>query len=221
MTENRQRRRLGQVVLLATGLLSWALLPVTPARAGNFPATGQTTVYQADKHNGAGLDAIPDDGTLQRGATLHYKVLHDGTVGDMNTGLIWEVKCSHDSDSRCPALHDVDKVYPWSGDGATDTIWDWLVNINNEGGTGYAGHHDWRIPNVRELRSIVDYGVFDPAINPIFGPTATTAFSAYWSSTTSVGFPEFKWGVDFSNGADDELSKANKFPIRAVRGGEQ
>ena len=90
-------------------LLAWALLLVPPVRAGNLPATGQTTVYQADKNNGVGLDAVPDDGTLQRGATLHYKLLKDGTIKDLNTGLIWEMKCTG---AGCAALHDVGNTYP-------------------------------------------------------------------------------------------------------------
>lgn len=80
-----------------------------PARAGNLLATGQTTAYQANKNDGDGgtLDNVPDDGTLQRGATLHYKALEDGTIKDLNTGLIWEMKCS-----SCGGLHDVTNVYP-------------------------------------------------------------------------------------------------------------
>jgi len=96
----------------------------------------------------AGPVAVPDDGTLQRGATLWYNVLTDGMVKDLNTGLIWEVKVECHP-SPCGGLHDVSNAYPWSGDGSTDTIWDWLDDINAEGGAGYAGHHDWRIPNLR------------------------------------------------------------------------
>jgi len=96
----------------------------------------------------AGPVAVPDDGTLQRGATLWYNVLTDGMVKDLNTGLIWEVKVECHP-TPCGGLHDVSNAYPWSGDGSTDTIWDWLDDINAEGGAGYAGHHDWRIPNLR------------------------------------------------------------------------
>ena len=94
-------------VMLATGLLAGALLLVTPARAGGLLETGQTTAYEANKNDGiAGPVAVPDDGTLQRGATLKYKLRKDGTVEDLRTGLIWEVKCS-----GCGGLHDVDNLY--------------------------------------------------------------------------------------------------------------
>ena len=213
-------------ILGATVLLAFALLPVAPARAGHFPATGQTTSYPANKNDGIkGPIAVPDDGALRRGAPLHYKLLKDGTVKDLNTGLIWEVKCTD-----CGGLHDVNSRYPWSSDGSTDTIWDWLDAINAQGRTGYAGHNDWRIPNVRELQSIVDFGSSNPAISPIFGPTLPTqvrldSLPEYWSSTSSHGedniFLPDTWAsiVDFHDGAIYQDRKSAFFFVRAVRGG--
>src|SRR5262245_54047278 len=203
------------VVMLA-GMLG--ATPSALARRNKFPATGQTTAYQADKNDGiVGPVDVPDDGTLQRGAALQYKVLPDGTIKDLNTRLIWEVKCD-----GCGGLHDVDNTYRWSGDGTQETIWDWLDDINSEGGTGHAGHQDWRIPNVRELQSIVDYGRCNScgsdtaAIDPIFGPTAA---SGYWSSTTSANFPSGAWDVVFSVGSDGAFGKDGSLFVRAVRGG--
>ena len=210
MTPNLQKLR---TVMLAAMLLSLAVVSVTPVLAEKMPATGQTTAFQADKNDGIpGAVDVPDDGTLQRGATLRYKLLKDGTIKDLNTGLIWEVKCS-----GCGGLHDVGNTYLWSGDGSQETIWDWLDDINTEGGTGYAGHNDWRIPNVRELQSIVNYGLFIPAIDPIFGPTSA---SDYWSSTIFVD-PANAWVVVFSDGSVVSASiETGVFHfVRAVRGG--
>ena len=91
---------------------------------------------------------------------------------------------------------------------------------------GHAGHRDWRIPNVKELQSIVDYGQVSPAIDPTFpGPTAA-AF--YWSATTVVDEPSSAWLVDFglSGGVGGHLDAGNKVDEsggtrvgRAVRGG--
>jgi uncharacterized protein DUF1566 len=207
-------QKLGKL-MLATGLLTGALLPVTPVHAGKFPATGQTKAYQADKNDGIpGAVNVPDDGTLQRGAPLQYKVLNDGTIQDVNTGLIWEVKCSICSVQD--HLHGVKNSYRWSGNGSQETIWDWLDDLNAEGGTGYAGHNDWRIPNVRELESIVDYGGSFPTIDPVFG---STAMGYYWSSSTYVGVPSLARDVHFGAGGVGYDDKTNKFCVRAVRGG--
>jgi hypothetical protein len=135
-----------------------------------FPATGQTTAFEADKNDGIpGPVAVPDDGTVEAGATLSYTDNPDGTITDNNTGLQWEKK----SDDN--GLHDKDNTYGWSRGAFADpdfseTIWDWLEDVNAENGTGFAGFNDWRVPNVKELHSIVDYEVFP-------GPVVSAAFN--------------------------------------------
>lgn len=188
--------------------------PPPPCLASQFPATGQTTAYTADKNDGiAGSVAVPDDGTVQAGARLSYTDNNDGTITDNNTGLMWEQK------SDAIGLHGKSNSYVWSGDGSEETIWDWLDDVNAEGGTGYAGHNDWRIPNVKELQSIVDYSRFypNPTIDPIFGPTGGVQ---YWSSTSSANPPSFAWYVYFGDGNVYAYGKRD-FPlyVRAVRGG--
>lgn len=138
---------------------------------------------------------MPDDGTVQAGATLSYTDNGDGTITDNNTGLMWEKK----DDSG--GLHDKDNVYRWSGNGTQETIGDWLDDVNAEGGTGYAGHNGWRIPNIKELQSLVDYSIPipfpGPTINATFGPTVE---SSYWSSTSYAFNPSDAWNVSFLDG---------------------
>jgi uncharacterized membrane protein len=50
---------------------------------------------------------------------------------------------------------------------------------------------DWRLPNIKELHSLVDYGLAFPAIN-VDHPFADVE-AYYWSSTTSVAEPEEAW----------------------------
>ena len=110
-------------------------------------------------------------------------------------------------------LHGVNATCTWVE--ATGT---WISAINAEDETGYAGYNDWRVPNVKELQSIVDYGQFPvPAIDPAFGLTA--AFPPYWSLTSTAGPADLAWVVSFSSSTVGTGGK-NAFPInvRAVRG---
>lgn len=120
------------------------------------------------------------------------------TVTDNITGLIW--------------VRDADG--PGCNDGNTST---WTVAITFCEDLDFAGEDDWRLPNVRELMSIVDYGKDSaPRINPIF---TNTASSYYWTSTTYVPSPPAVWTVDFADGVVDYRSKTISRYVRAVRSG--
>src|SRR5438046_4171982 len=98
------------------------------------------------------------------------------------------------------------------------TIWDWLAAVNAEGGKGFAGHSDWRIPNVKELQSLVDYSVVNSStagsgpntmlVDPVFNTPGmfngctlsecSVTGQRYQSSTHAAGNPGYVWGVDFA-----------------------
>jgi hypothetical protein len=186
--------------------------------------TGQTLFY------GTG-----SDGDLQKGDARSFTDEGDGTITDDTTGLMWEKK------SRDGSIHDWSMTYTWCVDvSPNDNVCDngtddmdgtmvttFLATLN--GGGGFAGHTDWRIPNVNELLSIVNYQYHDPAVynafntNCVDGCTVTTcsctADSSYtWSSTTLYSYAAL--GADFTFGFVAYRVKANdKHFVRAVRGG--
>ena len=94
----------------------------------------------------------------------------DGTVTDRATGLLW-------------AKND-------SGQGLN-----WEHALAYARNLKLAGHRDWRLPNAKELQSIVDYTRI-PAINPIFQtsslPDSNHPF--YWTSTTHLDGPPDRAG---------------------------
>ncbi len=185
----------------------------------SFPATGQTVSYPADLFFDSG-QAVNDDGAVQAGSPLNFLDNGDGTITDLNTGLMWEKKSNDGS------IHDVDRTYFWSKAGAF-TVWDWIGLMNTEDGPGFAGHSDWRLPNRRELDSLVDFSRVDPSVAPVFqtvcteGCTVTacscTALADYWSSTTAAVNTTLAWVVEFSRGRGDDRAKSASRAVRAVR----
>ena len=157
----------------------------------------------------------------------------DGTVTDHQTRLMWEKKDSADRVANYNNPHDVNNVYPWSaykdeGSSIPDggAFADFLARLNNcvssDGRTlsgGFAGQCDWRLPQIGELRSIINCS-YSTCLDPIFGPTATSGFTFYWSATTDANQPLGAWGVNFNDHGffSPALAKANAFiRVRAVR----
>ena len=187
-----------------------------------FPASGQTTAY------GPG-----SDGDVPAGAALSYTDNGDGTITDNSTGLMWEKK---DDEG---VIHGHDNTYTWGLTYEPYTmngmmVTELLATLNRA--PCFAGYCDWRIPNVKELQSIVDYEIPypGPTVNAAFHNAAgcagctdvrlascsCTASVNYWSSTTYRHYPDLAWNVSFFSGASFENSKSYRYAVRAVRGGK-
>ena len=189
--------------------------PPPPPPPTAFPATGQTTCWD---FSGTVISCTGtgQDGEIQAGATLSYTDNGDGTVTDNNTGLMWEKK------SADGTIHDKDTTYTWANAFAVH-----IAGLN--AGGGFAGHSDWRLPNVKELQSIVNYENFNPSVSSAFNTSCSatctvltcscTAASNYWSSSTSANFPTLAWDVFFNFGLVSAVGKSNSIVVRAVRGG--
>jgi formylglycine-generating enzyme required for sulfatase activity len=86
-----------------------------------------------------------------------------------------------------------------------------------------AGRGDWRLPNTKELQSIVDYETKDPAINTAFFPNTkpdATAGSIYWTSTTQTMNSNYAWTVHFYHGGIFRENKTEQHYVRCLRGGQ-
>ena len=192
--------------------------------SGPAPFLLQTGQTQCDQGSGT-LGTCPgspqgQDAAVAAGSALSYRDNGDGTISDNVTGLMWE-KLSADS-----SVHDWTKTYTWQ-----DAFSVKLAALNTP--PCFAGHCDWRLPNRRELESLVDVGRGTPAIASEFNSgqcdvSPCTACSCtqpdiYWSSTSyqDPNEPGFAWTVNFAFGA---MSHFEKIPdielfVRAVRGG--
>jgi len=190
--------------------------PPGPSQA--FPATGQTTCWNsASPANIIPCAGTGQDGEIQAGATLAYVDNGDGTITDTNTGLMWE-KLSRDL-----GIHDWDTAYTWDNAFAVK-----VATLNQ--GVGFAGHTDWRMPNIKELISIANYQNVTPAASAAFNTgcideciatsCSCTQSAFYWSSSSSALNPDTAWLVDFNRGSlSTGLKSQPFFFVRAVRGG--
>jgi hypothetical protein len=78
---------------------------------------------------------------------------------------------------------------------------------------------DWRLPNIRELQSLVDYGRFSPPL-PADHPFTNVLSSSYWSSTAHSTNTSNALGVAFYGGDVWASSKINPNYVWCVRGGQ-
>lgn len=77
----------------------------------------------------------------------------------------------------------------------------------------------WRLPNIKELQSLVEEACHHSAINQTFFPTtlSVTTPSGYWSASPNRDLNNFAWVVSFGNGNTDNYAKSSNVRVRAVR----
>ena len=93
----------------------------------------------------------------------------NGTITDTATGFVWQK----------------------SDDGSTRNWKDALAYCED---LSLGDKDDWRLPNIRELETIVDNNRSYPPIDPVF----SCIQNKYWSSTTALNSPSRARAVDFS-----------------------
>ena len=143
-------------------------------------------------------------------------------VAYSKTGDFMGVKCVRGGEGA-PAL--VDNSNGTVTDNSTLLTWQqnesptmsWQDALTYCEGLSLAGQTDWRLPNIKELASLVDYAKYNPAINKLLFANATP--TAYWSSTTDPYYKK-KWFVDFIYGQMQDWADASSlYKARCVRGG--
>lgn len=92
------------------------------------------------------------------------------------------------------------------------TIYDDAINYCNK--ITLSGYDDWRLPTIGELKSIVDYNKYDPAIIDGFNNVVA---GFYWSSSPDVSDSSAAWYVYFNGGYDAWDFRSNSFLVRCVR----
>jgi hypothetical protein len=139
-----------------------------------------------------------DDGDLKAGKPWpepRFTDNGDGTVTDRLTGLMWTRNAKQE-------------------DGPVE----WEQAVSGAGACAAGGFTDWRLPNRRELESLLDSGRFDPAL-PAGHPFLGVQPSYYWSSSTTANSEDDAWTVHFYIGFVTHDDKAGSHFVWYVRDG--
>ena len=171
--------------------------PCPPDGPAPVAKTGQTTSY-----------ASYDDGDYEAGVEWPNPRFTDpdGTtpitgqvVLDQLTGLMWT------KDADGPG-------YGMSWTGALT----YVTGMN--AGAGTYGYTDWRLPNIRELLSLINFGGCYPyTIDPTIFSNVREDY--YWTSTTNSCHNWTAWRIDMYDGDPSTYDKIMDHYIWPVRGG--
>jgi hypothetical protein len=185
----------------------------------SLPMTGQKKCY-----NSSGAET-PCAGTGQdgeiRGGMEWPKPRFTASgdcVNDNLTGLMWAKNANLPNSSKT-----------WQ------EALDYVASINS--GSGLCGYKDWRLPNINELVSLLNFGetgnkstwLTSQGFSNVQGSQyhSGSGFSNYWSSTTMEDYmalppvrPEYAWTVGMRHGAVRFYSKSDLYFVWPVRSGK-
>ncbi len=148
------------------------------------PKTGQTTSF-----------ATGDDGDLEKGVTWpnpRFTDNLDGTITDNLTNLIWDKNANRFGlRTWSQALSDCNNLADNDGD------------LDDDSGAG-----DWCLANIKQLQSLIHYGVTGPSVPDTTGsgqwtqgdPFNNVQSAHYHSSTTIPNLITHDYGMNFANG---------------------
>lgn len=130
----------------------------------------------------------------------------NGTVTDRKRGLMWQQCSIGQSGINCQT--GTPSTFTW------DQALQYPQALNTAG--GFLGFTDWRLPNVKELRSLVEEACNAPTINANLFPNSQKIH--YWSSSPYAYTPYYDaWGVSFNLGNSDGRNRTERNHVRLVR----
>ncbi|MCP3954332.1 MAG: DUF1566 domain-containing protein [Desulfobacterales bacterium] len=131
------------------------------------------------------------------------------TVTDNQTGLIWAKCTAGFSGSDCA-----------TDDPGVNNVYNWQEALDFAAISTLAGQPQgsWRLPNFKELSSIVEIACSSPSINTTYFPD--TPNSTFWSASPYAVNSGYAWVVGFNNGNGSSYGRDSGNYVRLVRGGQ-
>ncbi len=189
---------------------SFSAWPVRGGLPAKLPKTGQTNCYDSD---GAVISCATttgqgQDGALQMGVAWPSPRFTDNgnqTITDNLTNLIW----AQDAWAYLPAC----ATSGWNWGVALDYVG--CMNSNN-----YLGYNDWRLPNVNELYSLINYGEYIHSTWLAAQGFVNVQFSDhYYTNTSDPNDPSCDSNVLIDLGYVIRRPKTEGYTVWLVRGG--
>ena len=146
----------------------------------------------------------PNLGVIESTPTSDFTNIGTGTATHALTGLMWK---------RCP-----EGLSGASCSTGTAAAMTWRAALLTAVADTTAGYSDWRLPNKKELESVVETCGQSPSINRSVFPGTLPLY--FWSATTYVRDPDNAWFVQFNSGSSSDYFKTSNFAVRLVRGGQ-
>jgi hypothetical protein len=153
--------------------------------------------------------------SLLKKTPQHYSICNDGqTVIDSKTELMWS-RCSHGKtwnkeNKQCEGKA---SIHNWQQA---------LAIVKKENQKELLTYNDWRLPNIKELSSLVETSCINPSIDAF---TFAKAYNKevenydFWTSSVYELYPGRAWHVNFNLGHDFATDKRNYKQVRLVRSG--
>ena len=162
-------------------------------------------------------EQVCDDSVAQTTPTSAFTDNGDGTVTDKFTGLMWKKCVEGLSGNDCAT--GTAQTFTWQ------MALQQVTTINADVSQTYT---DWRLPNIKELASIVELHCYMPAANQTLFPATPVDIDMntgyVWSSTPSSIYQPagsagrtLAWGVRFVNGETARVDKSSVGFVRLVR----
>ena len=158
-----------------------------------------SAVLLAALNGGAWAEQKCDLNRPESTPSSRFKVTgQEGTVFDTMTKLTWKI-CAEGItylNGRCT--------------GNMEFTWDYAMKNFHDKGNG------WRLPNIDELKSIIEKRCTEPAINLQVFPN--TQSSSFWSASACAGDSDYAYNIYFGRGLVSNDLKARSFYVRLVIG---
>jgi len=143
-----------------------------------------------------------NENTIFTTPNIRFTIFENGTVYDKKSNLVWQ-RCSLGQTWLNANCNGDASTHSWEG--AFDIALS--NNFNNQS--------NWRLPNIKELHSIVEYACYLPSVNAVVFPNTPNAI--YLTSSHNTYNDRYAWGVNFTFGNDEVVRRYNSGSIRLVR----